>query len=90
MKLSRMTPCQHFAIRVPRWKQRVVGLAKHKIGEHNCVEILAADKKGKRYYPGQYYIPGSRFSEVDYELDNQRGLTLVLVPISDLEPLERT
>lgn len=87
MKLSKNTPCQKFEIKMPRWKERVVGLASHKVGTDNCVEILAEGKDGKRYYPGEYYISGEQVKQC--ERQNIRGLTLYLVPIASLEPLER-
>lgn len=87
MKLSKSTSCQSFQIKMPRWKERVVGLAAHKVGMHNSVEILAQGKDGKRYYPGEYYVSGEQVKQC--ERQNIRGLTLFLVPISSLEPLER-
>lgn len=87
MRLAKNTPTQHFQIKMPRWKERVVGLAAHRVGMDNSVEILATGKDGKRYYPGEYYISGEQVKQC--ERQNIRGLTLFLVPISMLEPLER-
>lgn len=87
MKLAKNTPTQHFQIKMPRWKERVVGLAAHRVGMDNSVEILATGKDGKRYYPGEYYISGEQVKQC--ERQTIRGLVLFLVPISSLEPLER-
>lgn len=89
LTLSKTTPAQTFRIRMPRWKQRAVGLAKHRIGLHNQIEILATDKEGNRYYPDTYYISREQALNPEYERQNINGLELILIPIKDLELLER-
>jgi len=86
--LSRTTPCNQIHILKPRWKQRVVGIANYKIGNHNAIDILATDKEGKRYYPYTLYASGETIENCETQyLDN--GTLLYLVPISILETLER-
>ena len=89
MKLSRLTVCQKFDIRRPRWKQRAVGLAVYRLGEHNEIEILAANKEGERYHPDTYYISKKKALNSGYERQITKGVELVIVPIKDLELLER-
>lgn len=93
MILSRTTPTQHFQIRSVRWKKRAIGLAKYRIGTHNSVEITQTGKDGQRYFPDTYYISGKDIHEGlksgKFELDNQKGVDLVIVPINEMEPLER-
>lgn len=87
MKLSKTTQCSLFQIQVPRWKERVVGLADYRLSTHNEIHILAKDKEGKRYYPDNYYI--SQEKARSYPLQTRSGIDLRLVPINDLETLER-
>lgn len=73
-----------FEIKYPRWKQRVVGLAVHRVSEHNEVEILATGKDGERYYPDTYYISGEEVRKCEKQMLPQ-GIELYLVPISSLK-----
>lgn len=88
MKLSRTTACSKIVIRSPRWKERTIGIATFRVKEHNEIEIEAKDKKGDRYYPGTYYMSGEdiRSHKVQHL---KSGIDLHLVPIKELEPLER-
>lgn len=73
---------------MPRWKQRVVGIASYRVKNHNAIDIMATDKEGKRYYPDTYYASGKMIKSCETQnLDD--GTVLYLVPISKLEPLER-
>lgn len=75
-----------FAIKMPRWKQRVVGLASYRVSDHNKVDIMAAGKDGERYYPDTYYISGADVRKCEKQMLPQ-GLELYLVPINSLEVL---
>lgn len=88
MKLDRTTPCSKIEIKAPRWKQRIVGIASFRVGEHNEIEILATDKKGERYYPDTYYASGATIRACETQ-KLPSGVLLYLVPISSLETLER-
>lgn len=88
MRLSRTTPCQQIEIRAPRWKQRVVGIASFRVGTHNAIDIIKTDKEGKRYYPDLLYGSGEMIRSCDKQV-LPSGVTLYLVPIANLEPLER-
>lgn len=87
MKLSRTTVCSKFDIRSPRWKKRTVGLAAHKISTHNEVDIHASNSAGERYFPLTYYISGEKAKT--YETQTVNGTKLYLVPIEEMEVLER-
>lgn len=94
MQLSRTTVCTLFSIRQPMWmgnaKKRVVGLAAHRIGEHNEIEFTYRRKSdGELSYPDRYYISGEKIRSLDFERMNVKGLTLVLVPFDQLERLVR-
>lgn len=88
MKLPRMTPCSKIEIRMPRWKDRVVGIASYRIGEHNEIDITAVGKDGNRYYPETLYASRQMItSQPKQKLPS--GVLLYLVPINKLEVLER-
>ncbi len=89
MKLSQSTPCNHIAIKYPRWKQRVVGVAKFRVGTHNAIEITAVGKDGERYYPDMYYMSGEDIVKHPVQKLPGSGVELYLVPINELEILER-
>lgn len=87
MQLPEMTPMSVVDIQKPRWKQRVVGIASFRVGQHNKVRILATGKDGERYYPDDMYISGEDVKKHPVQL-LPSGVKLYLVPISDLERLE--
>lgn len=88
-QLSVSTPCNYIQIKYPRWKQRVVGVAKYRVGTHNAIEITATDKKGERYYPDMYYMSGEDIQRHEVQKLPGSGVELYLVPINELEILER-
>lgn len=88
MLLNRTTPCNMIEIRKPRWKERVVGIAKFRVGVHNAIDITLADKTGKRYYPNTLYGSGEMIRSCETQT-LPSGVVLYLVPINNLEPLER-
>ena len=76
----------HFKIKVPIWKTRSVGLDQDKIVPGATVEITYLDKSGKRLYPWIYEVPDV---VENYPTQNVKGHTLKLIPIFDLQPLQR-
>ena len=88
MKLSQTTPVQHIVIEKPRWKQRVIGVATFRVGHHNMIEITAKKKDGTKYYPDQYYMSGENIKKHEVQL-LPSGVKLYLIPINELEILER-
>lgn len=85
-----MTVCTLFEIRMPRWKERTIGLNLARITKHNEIHILYRRKSdGELTYPDKYYFDGDNLKGLDYEVQNVKGITLVLIPISHLEKLER-
>lgn len=89
MLLDRTTACNVIEIRSPRWKQRVVGVASFRVGTHNEIRITATDKDGKLYYPDTYYMSGADIKNHETQT-LPSGVVLYLIPISELEILERT
>lgn len=93
-QLSRTTPCALFKIRAPIWngkaQKRVVGLNRALIRQHNEIHFTYVRKSDNELsIPGAFYFDGSQLNQVDYELQNVRGTTLVLIPFTDLQALER-
>lgn len=88
MQLSRTTVCNKIEIRRPRWKQRVVGIANFRVGTHNEIDIIAVDKMQRRYYPETLYGSGDMITKCPIQT-LPSGVKLYLVPIANLEPLER-
>lgn len=91
MQLSRTTPAQLFNIKVPVWGGRKVGLASYKVGQHNSIEIMVTDKDGNRIYPQPMYISGEKVRTYPIEpVRSNPNIKLYIVPINELEPLERS
>lgn len=68
----------------------MVGLNKARIQKHNEIHFTYRRKSdGELSFPDPYYFDGALLNEIDYELKNVRGTTLVLIPFTDLEILER-
>lgn len=72
----------------PRWKQRVVGIASYKVQTHNAIDIMKTDKDGKRYFPYTLYGSGELIRSCPTQ-ELSQGVKLFLVPIDQLEVLER-
>ena len=91
MILPKNTVCTLFEIKAPVWNggKRKVGLAQNRIGEHNEIRFLYTRKDGTKSMPDNYYISGKKIRELDFDLQNIKGLTIVLVPIDQLEILHR-
>jgi hypothetical protein len=82
MLLPRLTTCQKFEIIQPRWHDRTVLLARHKVGTHNSVVFTNAPT-----YPGEYYVSGRDVTRS--ELTTNGTIQCFAVPLDYLEPLER-
>lgn len=83
MILSRNTPCQAFSIFQPRWKDRTVMLANYKVGTHNSIKFTKAPTM-----EGEYYISGAKAKT--FPLESNGTIQCYCVPLSELEPLERS
>lgn len=88
MQLSRLQSCSVIEIKSPRWKQRVVGVASFRVKEHNEIRITATGKDGNLYYPEPMYMSGDKIRTYETQV-LPSGVKLYLIPISDLEVLER-
>lgn len=82
MQIGRLTPCQMFEIWQPRWKDKVVLLAKDKVGMHNSIKYSKAPT-----YPDEYYVSGEVVRKCPIEWNG--AIECYAVPISELETLER-
>lgn len=82
MKLSRTTPCQVIEIWQPRWKDRVVLIAKYKVGTHNEIVFTKTPS-----LEGSFYISGVNASK--YPIETNGKLACYAIPLDDLEKLER-
>lgn len=82
MKLNRLTPAQQIDIWQPRWKDRTVLIAKHKVGTHNEIKFSKAPS-----LPDTYYLSGKDIQSCP--IDTNGKLDCYAVPINKLEILER-
>lgn len=86
-----MTPCNLFIIKTPIWGGRKVGLASYKVGTHNEIRIEQRDKNGELIYPQPLYISGEKARlYTPQPLVKHPNIKLHIIPINDLQPLERT
>lgn len=93
MRIDRLTPCTVFDLRTPIWNngKRVVGLNKARITRHNEINLSYVRKSdGQRSFPDPYYFNGEKLEHMEFaEQTVKGGVKLVLIPFSELEPLER-
>ena len=90
MKLGRFMPCQLFEIKTPVWGGRKVGLATYKVGTHNEIRILTKNAQGERLYPQPLYISGAKARTYEIQpVKSNPNIKLYIIPVSDLEVLER-
>lgn len=90
MKLSRLTPASKIEIKAPIWNTRSIGVATFKIGTHNEINITKTDKDGNRLYPTPLYISGAKARSFPIEpVKSNPSIKLHIIPINELEPLER-
>lgn len=92
MKLQRTTVCTLFEINSPIWNggKKVVGLKRDRISKHNEIRFKYRRKSDNELsIPDVYYFDGDKLKGIDFNLQNIKGTTLVLVPFTELEILER-
>lgn len=82
MKLSQNTVMQDIEIWQPRWKDRVVLIAKFKVGMHNLIRFTKTPTM-----TGEYYLSGETATK--FPLETNGKILCYAVPISELELLER-
>lgn len=82
MILGRLTTAQRFEILQPRWHDRKVLLACHKVGTHNSIVFIQAPTM-----PGEYYISGRDAHQCE-KVSNGK-IWCYAVPLKFLEKLER-
>ncbi len=81
MRLPRLTPCQHIEIWAPRYKDRVILLAKYKVGTHNRITFTKA-----KHLPDVYYLSGEQIKACPLQTNGK--VECYAVPVDDLQPLE--
>lgn len=92
MVLDKTTPCTLFEIKSPLWNGGVksVGLNEDRIAKHNEIVFTYRRKSdGQLSFPDHYYFDGDKLKEVNYPRQQIKLTTLVIVPFSDLEKLQR-
>jgi hypothetical protein len=82
-----MITCSHtqmafFQIFEPRWHDRKVLLAAHKVGTHNKIKFTRAKSLGVK----PYYVSGAKVKK--FKKESNGTIDCYSVPLSDLEPLE--
>jgi hypothetical protein len=89
-KLDRTTTCTLFPIRYPQWNggKPHVGLNISRLTPHNEITIDYTRKSdGQKTWPDTYYYDNTNRDR--YEVQNWKGVELLLVPIADLYILQR-
>ena len=82
MMLSRYTQFAYFGIFAPRYNDKTVLLAKHKIAEHNKIVFLNAPSMGKE----PYYVSGKTAKQG--QKTSNGSIPCMAVKLSELQPLE--
>ena len=77
-----MTPANKIEIWQPWWKDRVVLIAKHKVGLHNDIVFTKA-----KSLPNHYYLSGEDIRQSP--TDTNGKLACYAVPMDKLKILER-
>lgn len=80
MKLPKGTPTHTIHIIDPRWHDRKVLIAKHKVGLHNIIEFEA------KSLPDPYYASYSDITS--YPLGTNGKIPCYIVPLDDLQLFE--
>ena len=80
MLLSKSAIAQTIGILAPRWHDRVVLIAKHKIGKHNIITFKA------KQYPDKYYL--SRETIEKYPLETNGVIPCYAVKLDELVVFE--
>lgn len=81
-QLSRDTPANKIEIWQPRWKDRVILIAKHKVGIHNQITFTKTSS-----LPNTYYLSGEVIRRC--ATDTNGKLPCYAVPMQELKILER-
>lgn len=94
-KLPAGTACTLFEINAPMWngaeKKRVVGLNKSRITKHNEIKFTYRRKSdGQLSIPGSFYFDGDLVGSRGFNIMNVKGVSLLLVPLSELDELVRS
>lgn len=72
-----------------RGGDRMVGLARNRIGQHNIIKFGYRRKSdGQLSIPDPWYFNGDKLSENHYETVAHKGVQLVYIPFMDLELYE--
>jgi hypothetical protein len=90
--LSTRHVCVLFEINAPIWNggKRVVGLAEHRLQNDNEIHFTYVRKRdGQLSFPDKYYFDGRKLKDIDFVRQNVRGTTLILVPFTELDIIER-
>jgi hypothetical protein len=82
MVVDKFTPLNYFEIWEPRWYDRKVMLAAHKVGTHNKIKFTKAKSLGEE----PYYVSGATVKQHPKETNGK--IQCYAVPLADLEPLE--
>ena len=80
--MDRYTQFKYFEIWQPRYKDAVVLLAAHKVGDHNKIVFT----KAKHLSQEPYYVSGKTVKQ--YKKETNGRIDCYAVPLSELEPLE--
>ncbi len=81
MIIDKLTPLKDIVIWQPRWHDKRVLIACHKVGEHNRITFTKAPT-----YPDVYYLSGKTIKK--YKKESNGTIDCYSVPLSELEPLE--
>jgi len=82
MKFPRLTQMSYFGIFEPRYHDKTVLLACHKVGPHNKIVFLKAPSLGKE----PYYVSGAVVKKCSKTSNG--SLNCYVVPLDELSPLE--
>lgn len=82
-KLDKLTSFNYLEVWQPRWYDRKVLLAKHKVGTHNKIVFTKAPT-----LKGAYYLAGTTIKK--YKLEHNGTIQCYAVPLDVLEALELT
>jgi hypothetical protein len=81
--LDRTTPANLIEIWAPRYRDKVVLIAKHKVGTHNDIVFTKAPSMGSNHY----YLSGEEIRSC--ATDTNGSIACYAVPMSKLRLLER-
>lgn len=84
--MDRFTQFRTLYIQEPRWHDRRVLLADHKLGKYNKVIITALDKDGNKHFPDTLYISGRDAKK--FPKQSNGTIDCRAVPINEFKILE--